>query len=56
MTFNIDKIYDVNVEIEDEKVISMVKDYFEPDEVFDSSTLEEWALNNGFVLESEIDD
>lgn len=33
--------------------VDWIRDNLSPDDVYDRSTLEEWALNNGFVEDEE---
>lgn len=38
-----------------ESVLDWVRDNYTPDEVFDEDVLMEWAEENGYVLEEDID-
>ena len=47
--FFVRDIDDVEVYIDDDKMVKMVAANYRPDEVFGQHELEEWARDNGFV-------
>ena len=44
------------VELEDSAVIKHVADNYGPDDVFPDKVLADWAEQNGYILESSIED
>jgi hypothetical protein len=44
---------EVTVDVDLDDIVMHIKDYYEPQDVFKSKELEDWALNNGFIRDEE---
>lgn len=41
---------DISFEVDARKVLELVRDYYQPEDVFESVQLEAWARDRGFIL------
>lgn len=46
--------YYTDIEVNDDEIIKYVKDHYRPEDIFPEDELKEWALNNGFMEDSDV--